>query len=61
MLLVLLLVLLVLLLGIVKSTEGVLALAGIAVERIWVEGSRSRMGLKMTEGLLLLLLLLLLL
>jgi hypothetical protein len=69
-LLVLLLVLLVLLLGIVEPTEGVLGLARIAegiseegasgVERIWVKGSRSRMGLKMTEGLLLLLLLLLL-
>lgn len=68
MLLLLLLVLL-LLLGIVESTEGVLALAGIAegiseegaggVERIWVKGSRSSMGLKMAEGLLLLLLLLL--
>ena len=70
MLLLLLLVLLLLLLGIVESTEGVLALAGIAegiseegaggVERIWVKGSRSSMGLKMAEGLLLLLLLLLL-
>ena len=68
MLLLVLLVLLVLLLGIIESTEGVLALAGIAegiseegasgVERIWVKGSRSRMGLKMTERLLLLLLLL---
>ena len=66
---VLLLLVLLLLLGIVESTEGVLALAGIAegiseegaggVERIWVKGSRSSMGLKMAEGLLLLLLLLL--
>ena len=69
LMLLLLLLMLLLLLGIVESTEGVLALAGIAegiseegaggVERIWVKGSRSSMGLKMAEGLLLLLLLLL--
>jgi hypothetical protein len=65
---VLLLLLLLLLLGIVESAEGVLGLAGIAegiseegaggVDRVWVKGTGGRMGLKMTEGLLLLLLLL---
>jgi len=59
-----------LLLRIVKSAEGVLALAGIAegiseegaggIDRVWVKGIRGSMGGKMAEGLLLLVLLLLL-
>ena len=62
--------LLVLLLLIVKSAEGVLALAGVTegiseegaggVDRVWVKGVRDRMSRKMAEGLLLLLLLALL-
>ena len=61
---------LLLLLGIVKPTEGVLVLAGIAEgiseegtggeDRVWVKGIRGSMRGKMAEGLLLLLLLLLL-
>jgi hypothetical protein len=62
------LLMLLLLLRIVESAEGVLALAGVAegiseesaggVDRIWVKGSGGGVRLKMAEGLLLLLLLL---